>query len=253
MTNASASTPLPTPVDASNDPAAEIKGNLPDGYEAIRANTDTQFEPIQLKKVEPRKPSEFEQSLNDFFEWLADLFAPIGQALTANWFWLQWALMVLLAALVVLLLARLIGPLAQRQTSQNSDEFVEPEWQPDREESLALLEDADRLAGQGRFEEAARLLLKRSIGQIAAARPQWVDPSSTARELAALPRLSESARGAFGVISEAVERSLFALQSLTREDWDRARAAYADFALARIDAGKSPGKPQAQVDRVSAV
>ncbi|MEL6738985.1 MAG: hypothetical protein AAFO28_08670, partial [Pseudomonadota bacterium] len=85
-------------------------------------------------------------------------------------------------------------------------------------------------------------LLKRSVGQIAASRPDWVDPSSTARELAALPRLSDAARRAFGVISEAVERSLFALRQLSREDWETARAAYADFALARIDAGKTGAK-----------
>ena len=98
--------------------------------------------------------------------------------------------------------------------------------------ALALLEDADRLAAEGRFDEATHLLLKRSVGQIAAARPDLLEPSSTAREIAELPALSEAARGAFALIAGRVERSLFALRRLSVDDWDAARAAYADFALA---------------------
>ena len=148
---------------------------------------------------------------------------------------------------MIYLVFRLIGPAMQRIRSATETGTEEPEWQPDEHESLALLEDADRLASQGRYDEAARLLLQRSVGQIAAARPEWVDPSSTARELAALPRLSDAARRAFAVISEAVERSLFALKTLTRDDWETARSAYADFALARIDAGRSKGNPMQRV------
>ena len=212
---------------------------LPDAYEEIRSNADIQFAPLQPKGVKPREPSWFEEALGDFFLWLAELFAPFAQLLVGIWLVLQWVLLAALAGFVVFLIVRLVGPLADRRKADASASDAEPEWQPDREESLALLEDADRLAGEGRFDEAARLLLQRSVGQIASARPDWVDPSSTARELAALPRLSDAARTAFGVISEAVERSLFALKALTREDWETARAAYADFALARIDAGKS--------------
>ncbi|PKP64950.1 MAG: hypothetical protein CVT87_01935, partial [Alphaproteobacteria bacterium HGW-Alphaproteobacteria-9] len=83
--------------------------------------------------------------------------------------------------------------------------------------------------------EATHLLLLRSVGHIADARPDWVDPSSTARELAALPALPDAARTAFGVIAERVERSLFALRRLDRPDWEAARAAYAEFALARLN------------------
>ena len=62
--------------------------------------------------------------------------------------------------------------------------------------------------------------------------PGWLEPSSTAREIAALPALSQAARGAFATIAERVERSLFALRSLSADDWHAARAAYAEFALA---------------------
>jgi len=108
----------------------------------------------------------------------------------------------------------------------------EPAWQPDTGAALALLEDADRLAAEGRFDEATHLLLQRSVGQIVAARPEWLHPSTTARELAVLPALPDAARRAFAVIAERVERSLFALRRLSADDWQAARAAYADFALA---------------------
>ena len=58
----------------------------------------------------------------------------------------------------------------------------------------------------------------------------------TARELAALPALPDGARTAFGTIAGRVERSLFALRALGAEDWHAARAAYAEFALARLSA-----------------
>jgi hypothetical protein len=107
-----------------------------------------------------------------------------------------------------------------------------PEWTPDTDTALALLEDADALAATGKYDEAARLLLHRSVGEIAASRPDWLAPSSTSREIGANPKLPWRARQAFTVIAREVERSLFALTGLVREDWERARAAYAEFALA---------------------
>jgi len=211
--------------------------DLPDSYSDIRENADIQFSPLELKDIERREPGWFEEWFTSIFEWLADAFAPVSNALGSAWPVLKWVLLALLIAFVGYFILRLIGPLAGRgRNSASETGDIEPEWQPDREESIALLEDADALAAQGRFDEAAHLLLKRSVSQIAAARPDWVDPSSTARELAALPALSDTARRTFAIISLAVERSLFALKELTREDWETARAAYADFALARIAA-----------------
>lgn len=171
--------------------------------------------------------------LGDIFNWLGELFAPLGQLLGGSWWWLQWALLAVVAGFVLLMLVRMFGPGAAAR--QRTPAEPEAEWQPDRAATLALLEDADRLAAEGRFDEATRLLLQRSVGHIAAVRPDWVEPSSTARELAALPALPDAARGAFRVIAERVERSLFALRALDRPDWEAARAAYAEFALARIN------------------
>lgn len=239
MTIGASSNPSIVPPQQEVVPDTSEQLPLPEAYDAIRNDPAIQFEPLQPKALEPVEPSWLEQVLTDMFGWLAQLFAPLAQLIVGVWPVLQWVLLAALIGFVLYLIGRLIGPMADRRRSDAQLDEVEPEWQPDREESLALLEDADRLASQGRFDEAAHLLLKRSVGQIAAARPEWVDPSSTARELAALPRLSDAARRAFTTISEAVERSLFALKTLSKEDWEVARSAYADFALARIDGGKA--------------
>ncbi len=226
MTVRAATIPSQSPANSGASP--------PTGWADVRNDGDLQFAPVAIPEIPPRKPSWFEELLGDLFGWLGDVFAPLGQWIGASWWWLQWALLAAAIGFAVLMLVRLYGPGAwvrrQRKPADAQDE-----WQPDRAATLALLEDADRLAGEGRFDEATRLLLQRSVAHIAAARPDWVEPSSTARELAALPALPDAARAAFRVISERVERSLFALRALERPDWEAARGAYAEFALARLN------------------
>jgi len=198
----------------------------------VRNDGDLQFAPVAIPEVIPPEPNWFERMLIEVFRFLAELFAPLGQLFGTSWWWLQWVLLAVAVGFALLMLVRMFGP-GLRRNRQVAE--AEAEWQPDRAATIALLEDADRLAAEGRFDEATRLLLQRSVGHIAAARPDWVDPSSTARELAALPALPDAARAAFRVISERVERSLFALRALDRPDWEAARAAYAEFALARLN------------------
>lgn len=200
----------------------------------MRNDADLQFAPVDIPPITPPEPSWLERVLTEVFGFLAELLAPIGQLLGGSWFWLQWVLLAAAIGFALFLLARMLGPLGALRKSAASG-ADEAEWQPDRAATLALLEDADRLAAEGRFDEATRLLLQRSVGHIAAARPDWVEPSSTARELAALPALPDAARTAFATIAERVERSLFALRALERPDWEAARAAYAEFALARLN------------------
>lgn len=227
MTAAAANTP--------SESTTASGGSAPDGWAALRADGNLQFEPVTIPEIPPRKPSWFERMLEDLFDFLADLFGPMGQALGGSWSWLQWVVAGVVALFALVLLVRLYGPGFGRRGKSDADAAAAlEEWRPDAAASLALLEDADRLAAQGRFDEATHLLLQRSVHHIAAARPDWVEPSSTARELAALPALSDAARAAFRVITERVERSLFALRALDRADWEAARAAYAEFAMVRI-------------------
>ncbi|MBV7258148.1 hypothetical protein KCG46_01015 [Erythrobacter sp. WH158] len=207
-----------------------------ESWEGVRDDSDIQFAPVEIEPTPPPEPNAIEQALNAFFGFLGEVLSPVGALIAGIWPVLQWVLLALLAAFIIYMLVNTIGPVGLRKRDARKDRAAagEPEWAPSRSESLALLEDADRLAAEGRYDEATHLLLQRSVGQIAAAKPDWVEPSSTARELAALPALSEAARGAFGAISERVERSLFALRKLDQNDWVAARAAYTDFALVKI-------------------
>lgn len=194
-----------------------------------------QFAPVEIPPTPPPEPGWLERMLAEAVGFFADLLAPLGQSLGDSWWWLQWVVFGAAALFALVLLVRLIDPAALRRGKRGGDAAADDGWHPDQAASLALLEDADRLAAEGRFDAATHLLLQRSVGQIAAARPALVEPSSTARELAALPALPDAARTAFRVIAERVEQSLFALRSLERADWEAARAAYAQFALARLD------------------
>jgi hypothetical protein len=233
MTAAAASSP--------SESLANSGGSPPAGWDTLHAEGNVQFAPVEIPPIAPPEPSWLERQLIALGEMLADWLGPAGLALGDSWWWLQWVLLGMVALFALVLLVRLIDPsFFRRAKSSASDAGTDNTWQPDQAASLALLEDADRLAAEGQFDAATHLLLQRSVGQIAAARPDWVEPSSTARELAALPALPDTARTAFGVIAERVERSLFALRTLDRSDWEAARAAYADFALARIDPRGTP-------------
>lgn len=167
-------------------------------------------------------------------EWLGELFTPLGQFFGSSWPVVKWVLIAAGVALLLVLLWHLLKPVLDLRPKGTQEE---EEWAPEQSEAIALLEEADRLAAEGQFDEATHLLLQRSVEQISAARPDWVEPSSTARELASLRALPESARTAFATIAERVERSLFALHKLGQDDWQVARDAYAQFALQRLNGG----------------
>lgn len=215
--------------------AAPGSDGAPRGWAEIRRDDAIQFEPFDPESLVQPEPGMFARFLDSVLRWLAELFAPLGEAFGASWPVLKWVLVALAVTFAIFAVWRLVGPLLDASGAFRDQHGAgEDEWQPEEAQSLALLSDADALAAKGRYDEAVRLLLRRSVSQIGAARPDWVEPSSTARELAALPALGTAARSAFAAISEMVEKSAFALRALERDDWEKARAAYARFALARI-------------------
>ncbi len=201
--------------------AAKGADTFASDWQALRADPDIQFAPIKPPE-RPEPP-----------EWLEAMLRFLGHLLGPLAYPLMWVAIAAAVVIVALVLWQVISPLVLDPRGARAKASAgETDWTPDAGEALALLEDADRLAAEGRYAEATHLLLRRSVGQIAAARPGLLEPSSTAREIAELPALSEAARGAFALIAGRVERSLFALRSLSADDWHAARAAYADFALA---------------------
>lgn len=198
-------------------------------WRAVRDAADIQYAPL------PPPPPESQAAGTP--EWLKALgrlleaiFEPIGRLLGMSWPVFQYVLIALGAALALFLVWRIVvEPLIERRRARPADEEA-PHWTPVRAEAMALLADADRLAGEGRYGEAAHLLLQRSVRQIRDARPDWLSAASTAREIAVLPALPDTGRRAFAVIAERVERAIFALRDLDGDDWAAARSAYAQFA-----------------------
>jgi hypothetical protein len=199
-------------------------------WQALRADAAIQYAPVA-----PPVPPEPPEWLKGLAELLKSIFEPLGRALGTSGQTIMYVLMALAALLALYIVWRLVvEPLLERRGRPRPE--AEPEWAPDRAAAVALLEDADRLAAEGRYGEAAHLLLQRSVHHIAQARPDWLLPASTAREIASFPMLPERARQAFSAIATRVERSLFALRDLDASDWQAARQAYSDFALQRLGA-----------------
>ena len=106
-----------------------------------------------------------------------------------------------------------------------------PDYRPNVVRARALLEEADRLASEGRYGEAARVLLHRSIEDFESVLKIVIGPALTSREIARLDRLSAQGRATFSGIAAAVERSLFGGEALSASQYTACREAYANFAL----------------------
>lgn len=109
---------------------------------------------------------------------------------------------------------------------------AEGDWRPEPGRARALLEDADRLATEGRFEEAIHLLLFRSIDDLVARRPGVVRPALTSRDIAGLQALPGDARAAFARLAAGVEHSFFGGRPADAGAFRAARSDYETFAFA---------------------
>jgi hypothetical protein len=106
------------------------------------------------------------------------------------------------------------------------------DWRPPVTRARALLNDADRLAAEGRFAEAVHLLLYRSLEDIDAKRPHTLKPALTSRDILSLNALPEAARRALGRLVATVEWSFFGGRRVDAKDFSECRLAYEEFAFA---------------------
>ena len=159
--------------------------------------------------------------LTHFFDFLARHHRPI-----------QWGLWVMVAVAVLVVAWLVVRWLVRHDFSSPADAVPQrplSPWQPSARQARLLLEDADSLAAQGRFDDAVHLLLLVSIQEIGARRPGTVAPALTSREIARLPVLSPLAQQIFSDIAQVVEQSLFGGRAIGAAEFTRCRAAFEQF------------------------
>ena len=167
----------------------------------------------------PKPPPSWLEHLLELLVTLAPLAKPVF-----------WTLLAVGAALILwFVLAEVAG---LRIGGRKRQPAAAIDWRPDARAARALLEDADRLAGEGRYDDALHLLLFRSIEDLSGRRPGAVRPALTSRDIAGLSVLPDGPRAAFGRIAERVERSFFGGRSVAADDFRAARADYEAFAFA---------------------
>lgn len=159
--------------------------------------------------------------------WLRDALGRMGPLLEIV-FWVGLALIV--AALLYLIVREILRLRAPRPKAEQA---APPpiEWRPDEATARNLLAEADALAAQGLFAEAAHLILMRSVEDIERRKPRAIKVSLTTREIARLDGIPEAARPSFARIGELVERSLFGGRAVDADDFSDCRRAYEAFAL----------------------
>lgn len=193
------------------------EGELSTLHADLVAREDLQFDFPPY--VEP-KPPQWADALVRFFEAIGPILKVV--------FWVGLALGVLL---IVVFAAREIQATWTRR--RTAEQVARPaDWAPEPEKAKALLEDADRLAAQGRFEEAVHLLLFRSIDELAGRRPEAVRPALTSRDIAQIEAMPGPARSAFSRIAEVVEKSFFGGRPVGQGEFSECRRAYEAFAFA---------------------
>jgi hypothetical protein len=197
---------------------AVTQQEIEQAHARVRADKDLQFEFSAVDIPEP--PG-----------WLAALIEAIGAFLKVAAPLIRvlfWAGVFLIAAFIIYILAQEIAARARHRRAPAPD--ADAPYQPSRQFAKTLLEEADRLAAEGRFAEAVHVLLFRSIEDIDAHRPNAVRKSMTSREIGALSILPAGARAAFAAIAATVERVAFAGRTIGAPEFQDCRAAYRRFA-----------------------
>lgn len=192
--------------------------DIADAHRQLLQDKSLQFDAARFK---PDPPPAWLKNLGEALEALGPLFQVI--------FWVVVALAVI--GFLYLVARSMMGARFGGLPGRGPNLTSEPDWRPTVEQARVLLADADALAAEGRFDEAAHLLLLRGVQDIREHRPGLVRPALTSRDIAALEALPSAARAAFGAIALVVERSLFGGRAVGADGWRACRGAYEQFAL----------------------
>jgi hypothetical protein len=199
--------------------AAGGQQSFAEAHEAVLADPALQF---RFEDFKPPDPPEWLGPLGRFFETWAFILQ-----------YVFWGGVVLLAALILFVIGReVLRRLPSRwKKSKDSAEAEVVDVRPTQHAARALLEEADRLAREGKYSEAARVLLHRSIEDVQRNFPVAISVAMTSREISRLERMSARAREVFSRIALAVEISLFGERALDAAQYQECRKIYESFAF----------------------
>jgi hypothetical protein len=203
----------PQPVAVTEPPAT-----LAAAHAELLGDESLQF---QFEVYEPPQPPDWIEPLLRLLQAVAPFLGYI--------FWAGVAIVVLLILYVIG--SEILRRLPDRRAKSSAVTPHHEEYRPAPARAQALLNEADRLAAEGRYGEAVRVLLHRSIEDLENKFALIIGPGVTSREITGLAQLSERGRSVFSGIAQAVEISLFGGRQLSADDFAQCRQAYASFAL----------------------
>lgn len=212
--------------------AGAVFAGAPPSPDALRAAHDAMMRDPTLQfsfDKAPRPP------VTQLPHWLEAILKAIAKGLSIIAHPLGWVFIGgLVAALLVVLyfIGREFVQARWPEVFRRKRPAPKPEpWRPEAATARALLEEADKLAAAGRYAEAARLILHRSIEEIEGRRPRLVKPAYTSREIGRLTDIPDNARDVFVGIAGVVEKSFFGGEALDQHGFAACRKAYERFAF----------------------
>jgi len=138
-----------------------------------------------------------------------------------------WGLLIIAAVGVALALGRqLLIPAGRNQRPASHSPSSPANASKAAEIAIARLEEADRLAAEGLYADAAHVLLLRGVADVEHSRAAGIQTSLTTREIAALPDFPPRPRAAFALIARVAEHALFGGAQIDADRWITCRAAY---------------------------
>ncbi|MFT3996186.1 MAG: hypothetical protein QM667_02175 [Asticcacaulis sp.] len=246
---ASQTASMPAPVAAANpDSVTAVDVSSADALiQKVNASGALQ---TRFSSSPPPKQADWDW-LRPFWEWLGKVGKFFAQLLEPIAPILPWLLYIGLFALVVLLMSPLVRAFIIRNAErlfQRDGLRADTPWRPTAEAAAALIEEIDALAVKGEYDEAVHLLLKRSVADLNAFRPDLVRKHYSARDIGKHPLLPEDARPAFSEITRWAEKSFFAGILVGREGFEACRKAYVDFVSSdRIPVTAKPAASKASL------
>jgi len=200
--------------------AAADSDGVTAAHRQLLADGSTQF---ALPPYHAPEPPAWAKALADWLHHHAAQFAALGPVVKYAF----WGGLAILVGLLLVSLYRWLAPLLRRD---HAEPPILTGWRPDPAPARALLAEADALAAHGQFAAAARLVLLRSVEQIAD-RSEGLAPALTSRDIARSSQLPRDVATAFAAIAEVVETGLFAARPVGAEAWTRVRTSYEGVAF----------------------